>query len=101
MLNDDASEPQDQNGQPAEPDQTAVRTALWRALHLTADAPPHVIEDGIGQQLADPPPGWQQQPDMDPVFTSGFRASIVVRARFIEDLVADRAEHGTRQYVLL
>jgi methyltransferase (TIGR00027 family) len=38
---------------------------------------------------------------MDPVFTSGFRGSIVARARFIEDLVAERAEHGTGQYVLL
>jgi methyltransferase (TIGR00027 family) len=38
---------------------------------------------------------------MDPVFTSGFRAAIVARARFIEDLVAERAGLGTGQYVLL
>jgi methyltransferase (TIGR00027 family) len=38
---------------------------------------------------------------MDPVFTSGFRGSIVARARFIEDLVAERAAQGTDQYVLL
>ena len=25
------------------PDNTAVRTALWRALHLEVDAPPHVF----------------------------------------------------------
>jgi methyltransferase (TIGR00027 family) len=83
------------------PDQTAVRTALWRALHLTVDAAPPVIDDDIGRRLADPAPGWQDRPDMSPQFTSGFRASIVVRARFIEDLVAEQAARGTRQYVLL
>ena len=87
--------------QVAEPDQTAVRVALWRALHVEVDAPPHVLEDEIGLQLANPPDGWRARPDMDAVFTRGFRASIVVRARFIEDLVAEQAEHGTSQYVLL
>ena len=83
------------------PDQTAVRTALWRALHVSVDAPPHVLEDEIGLRLADPPDGWRARPDMDPVFTSGFRASMVVRARFIEDLVAEQAASGAGQYVLL
>jgi methyltransferase (TIGR00027 family) len=84
-----------------EPDHTAVRVALWRAMHVLVDAPPHVLEDETGLRLADPPDGWRDRPDMDPVFTSGFRASVVARARFIEDLVADRAAHGTCQYVLL
>jgi methyltransferase (TIGR00027 family) len=84
-----------------EPDNTAVRVALWRAMHVRVDAPPHVLEDEVGLRLAAPENGWQDRPDMDPVFTSGFRASIVGRARFIEDLVADRARHGTGQYVLL
>jgi methyltransferase (TIGR00027 family) len=38
---------------------------------------------------------------MDPAFTSGFRASIVARARFIEDLVTAEADSGVGQYVLL
>jgi len=43
---------------------------------------------------------------MDPEFTQGFRASIVARARFIEDLVTERARphpdrQGVEQYVLL
>lgn len=84
-----------------EPDHTAVRVALWRAMHVQVDAPPHVLEDEIGLRLADPPPGWRDRPDMDPVFTSGFRAAVVARARFIEDLVAERAGTGTGQYVLL
>jgi methyltransferase (TIGR00027 family) len=60
-----------------------------------------VLDDEIGLRLAGPADGWRERPDMHPVFTSGFRASIVARARFIEDLVAERAGHGTGQYVLL
>ena len=30
------------NSKALSPDSTAERTALWRALHLQADAPPHV-----------------------------------------------------------
>jgi len=87
--------------QVTEPDNTAVRVALWRALHVEVDAPPHVLEDEIGLRLAGPPDGWRGRPDMDPVFTSGFRGSVVARARFIEDLVAERAAQGAGQYVLL
>ena len=36
----------------AAPDSTAVRVALWRALHVQLDAPPHVLEDEIGLRLA-------------------------------------------------
>ena len=78
-----------------------MRVALWRAMHTLVDAPPHVIEDLIGLRLVDPPDGWRARPDMDPGFTGGFRASIVARARLIEDLVAERAGQGTGQYVLL
>jgi methyltransferase (TIGR00027 family) len=85
----------------AEPDHTAVRVALWRAMHVRVDAPPHVLEDEIGLRLAAPADGWQDRPDMNPVFTSGFRAATVARVRFIEDLVAERAGRGTGQYVLL
>jgi methyltransferase (TIGR00027 family) len=82
------------------PDSTAVRTALWRALHVEVDAPPHVFEDQLGLKLAAPDDGWRSRPDMSP-FTRPFRASIVARARFIEDLVEDRAAHGVAQYVIL
>jgi methyltransferase (TIGR00027 family) len=70
----------------AEPENTAARVALWRALHVEVDAPPHVFEDEVGLRLLAPPQGWQQRPDMSP-FTRPFRASIVARARFVEDLV--------------
>jgi methyltransferase (TIGR00027 family) len=84
-----------------EPDSTAVRTALWRALHLEVDAPPHVLEDRIGLQLVEPDPDWRQRPDMNEYATPGVRASIVARARFVDDLVTEQAEHGVGQYVLL
>jgi methyltransferase (TIGR00027 family) len=83
------------------PDSTAVRVALWRALHLEVDPPPHVLEDEIGLRLVAPDDGWRHRPDMDPHFTSRFRASIVARARFIEDMVVERAGRGVGQYVIL
>jgi methyltransferase (TIGR00027 family) len=83
------------------PDNTAVRTALWRAMHLLVDPPPHVVEDEIGLQLAAPGDDWRDRPDMDPDSTSGFRSAIVARARFIEDLIAEQADRGVTQYVIL
>ncbi|MBF5043340.1 class I SAM-dependent methyltransferase [Aggregicoccus sp. 17bor-14] len=82
------------------PDNTALRTALWRALHVLADPPPHVFEDTVGLALAAPEEGWQQRPDMG-AFTRPFRASIVARARFVEDLVEAQVARGVAQYVLL
>jgi len=84
----------------AEPDSTAVRVALWRALHVQVDPPPHVFEDEVGLKLADPPDEWRSRADMSP-FTRPFRASILARARFIEDLVQERAATGVGQYVIL
>src|SRR3954464_5451250 len=74
----------------AAPDATAVRTALWRAMHVQIDPPPHVLEDEVGFRLAAPEEGWRQRPDMHPEWTRRIRASIVARARFIEDLVVER-----------
>src|SRR3954469_12330182 len=85
----------------AVPDRPAVRVALWRALHVEVDAPPHVLEDTIGLQLAAPDEGWRQRPDMHPEGTRMFRASIVARARFIEDLVVEQLARGVDQYVML
>jgi methyltransferase (TIGR00027 family) len=84
----------------AAPDNTAVRVAMWRALHVEVDSLPHVLEDEVGLKLAAPEEGWRNRPDMGP-FTRPFRASIVARARFIEDLVAEQVELGVGQYVIL
>jgi methyltransferase (TIGR00027 family) len=86
---------------PAAADSTAVRVALWRALHVEVDPPPHVLEDVTGLRLAAPGEGWRARPDMDPVFTRRIRASMVARARVIEDLVVDQVARGLGQYVIL
>jgi methyltransferase (TIGR00027 family) len=83
------------------PDGTAVRVALWRAMHVQVDPAPHVLEDVVGLQLAAPDDTWRDRPDMHPDGTRGFRASIVARARFIEDLLAEQVDGGVSQYVIL
>jgi methyltransferase (TIGR00027 family) len=70
-------------------------------LHTQVDPPPHVFEDAAGLRLAGPDEQWRLRPDMDPVFTKPFRASIVARARFIEDLILEQMQQGIAQYVIL
>ena len=82
------------------PEDTAARVALWRAIHLQIDPAPHVFEDEVGLKLLAPPEGWQNRPDMS-AFTKPFRASILARARFIEDLLEDQISKGILQYVIL
>lgn len=82
------------------PEHTAVRVALWRALHLLLDEKPYIIKDDLGAQIVGEA-NWQARPDMEPSFSKSMRASIVGRARFIEDLVESEYALGTRQYVIL
>jgi O-methyltransferase involved in polyketide biosynthesis len=60
-----------------------------------------VLEDEIGLKLLAPDDDWRHRGDMDLQFTRPFRASIVARARFIEDLVVEQAGRGLSQYVIL
>jgi methyltransferase (TIGR00027 family) len=82
------------------PEHTAVRVALWRALHVQIDPKPHVFTDEIGLKLI-AEENWRNRPDMNPDFSSSMRASIVGRARFVEDLVLEQAKAGVSQYVIL
>ena len=97
------------------PDSTAVTTALWRAAHLRLDAPPHVVEDEIGLRLlrdtdvlagylgpeaAGGPDAWLGHPYMGEKFRRS-RASVVARARFVEDIVSEQVDRGHDQYVIL
>ncbi|WP_408097526.1 class I SAM-dependent methyltransferase [Peredibacter sp. HCB2-198] len=82
------------------PDHTAVRVALWRAMHAQVDASP-IFEDEIGLKLVAPDESWKQRGDMHPQGTRGYRASIVGRARFIEDLLLEKINQGVSQYVIL
>ncbi|WP_425577651.1 class I SAM-dependent methyltransferase [Nocardia callitridis] len=70
-------------------------------MHVQVDPPPHVLDDEVGLRLLAPDTNWRSRPDMDPESTSGFRAAIVDRARFIEDLVIEQAKLGVTQYVIL
>ena len=91
------------------PDVTAVITALWRRAHMILDGEPHVLDDDLGFWLADMPevlaaagfpPGeaWLEHPAMQ---VRPWRASIVARARLVEDLVADRSRDGLSQFIIL
>lgn len=84
----------------AVPEHTAVRVALWRALHVHIDPKPHVLTDEIGLQLVGEE-DWRHRPDMNPEFSKGMRASVVGRARFVEDLVDEQTKLGVSQYVIL
>jgi len=81
-----------------EPDSSAVRIALWRAMHVQVDDPPHLIDDEIGLALAAPDDGWRDRPDMHPLGTRPYRVGIVARTRYVEDLLVDE---GFTQYILL
>ncbi len=91
----------EQNKKITEPDNTAVRTALWRAMHVQFDAEPHILEDEVGLKLIAPNAEWRQRPDMHPQFTKRLRASMVARARFIDDLIIEQSKNGISQYVIL
>lgn len=88
------------NPHPNAPEHTAVRTALWRALHVLIDARPHVFSDEIGAELV-AEENWTNRPDMDPGFSKSMRASVTGRARFVEDIVEEEITKGIDQYVIL
>ena len=84
----------------------APKAALceWRfGARSTLSSMLHRISSRTRSASASPPhpSDWRQRPDMDAEGTRLFRASIVARARYIEDLVAEKAEKGATQYVIL
>lgn len=83
------------------PEPTAVRVALWRALHLEVDQKPPVLVDKIGLELAAPHADWRARPDMNPEWTKLFRGSILGRACFVEETLKSELEKGVKQYVIL
>ncbi|WP_158821154.1 class I SAM-dependent methyltransferase [Granulicella sp. S156] len=89
------------NKKSVKPDSTAVRVALWRAQHAQIDPLPHVLEDEIGLKLVAPSNAWRNRPDMMGAAMARYRASVVIRARFVEDLVTEQLAHGVGQYVIL
>jgi methyltransferase (TIGR00027 family) len=88
------------NKQSIAPEHTAVRVALWRALHVQIDPSPHVFTDELGLKLISEE-NWRNRQDMNPVFSKSMRASIVGRACYIEDLLEKQVQEGVTQYVIL
>jgi hypothetical protein len=86
------------------PDRTAVRVALWWALHVELDPPPHMLMDELGLKLAAPGDKWRRRPDMHPEGTRQFRASVVKSDAFHQLLQpagdADRSRLGCRQFAV-
>jgi hypothetical protein len=76
------------------PDSSAVRTALWRALHLELDDPPHLLEHEIGLALAAPQEGWRERGDMHPEGTRPYRAAIVAMTFMLPLELADEADRA-------
>jgi methyltransferase (TIGR00027 family) len=89
----------EQNEKTPKPDMTAVSSALWRALHVQLDAPPHVLKDEIGSKLIALQDDSRKRSDTK--LTRRLRASIIARARFIEDLIIEQSNQGISQYVIL
>lgn len=88
------------HGNDIQPEHTAVRVALWRALHVLIDTKPHVFSDELSAKLVNEE-NWRDRPDMQPDFSMPMRAGIVGRARFVEDLVLESIEKGVDQFVIL
>ena len=74
---------------PIAPEHTAVRTALWRALHVLIDETPHVFVDEVGEKIVGEK-NWRERPDMNADFSKS-----------IEDLVEEEMAKGITQYVIL
>lgn len=86
------------------PSQTAIASAVLRALHLLWDAPPHIFNDPFAYPFAGS--------TADAVIAGlavalpgevgrVARASFVVRHRLAEDELQKAIERGVRQYVIL
>lgn len=86
-----------------QPSATAQGTAMQRAAHQVFDDP-RVLDDPIALRIIGPEnvallrsnPEWYQTPR-----SLGVRAFVVMRSRYAEDAVAEAAQRGIRQYVVL
>ncbi len=83
----------------AKPSRTALRVALRRAAHQVVDAPPLVFPDPFAVRILGPEaaaelartPGAARRPH-----SAALRAWIVARARYSEEVLAEKAASGER-----
>ncbi len=83
------------------PDRSSVGSALLRAMHVDSDPPPHILVDEVGLRLTGHERPVRLPPGMSEETAKRLRISIVLRARYIEDLVTEQVQLGMRQYVIL
>jgi methyltransferase (TIGR00027 family) len=85
------------------PSRTCELTAAMRALHQTVDHEPKILIDPVAPRLIDPANqlnGWFA-PTLNHPFAKRWRAGFVLRSRYAEDCLADAAERGIGQYLIL
>lgn len=89
----------------AQPSRTAFRVALRRAAHQVHDAHPLVFDDPLAVPILGPEAREELQRTPDKIrrpFSAALRAFMVCRARFAEDVLAQRVRgNAARQYLVL
>jgi O-methyltransferase involved in polyketide biosynthesis len=87
-----------------QPSQTALAAAAARAAHLVVDQEPLIFRDPVAADLIGEPGaemvGYHRRSG-DHIVLAGTRAQVSVRSRYTEQRLAELADRGLDQYVLL
>jgi methyltransferase (TIGR00027 family) len=85
------------------PSRTCEITAIMRALHQTADHEPKILVDPVAPQLVDTADRLDDglSSTFSHPFAKRWRAGFVLRSRYAEDCLANAAERGVGQYLIL
>ena len=76
--------------------------AIMRALHQTLDDEPKILADPIAPRLLNAGLDREWAAGLlDHPFAKQWRAGFVLRARYVEDTLAEEIRHGLRQYLVL
>jgi O-methyltransferase involved in polyketide biosynthesis len=87
-----------------QPSQTALAAAAARAAHLVVDQEPLIFRDPVAADLIGEPGaemvGYHRRSG-DHIVLAGTRAQVSVRSRYTEQRLAELADRGLTQYVIL
>lgn len=75
--------------------------AIMRALHQTLDDDPKILADLVAPRLVNAGDREWVEALLDHPFAKQWRAGFALRARYAEDILAERIGGGLRQYVIL
>src|SRR5579863_3988953 len=88
----------------ANPSRTGELAAIMRAIHQTADEDPKILADPVASRLVDlagnDNAGWLN-PFLNHPFARQWRTGFLIRNRYAEDCLAECAERGLTQYVIV